>query len=245
MNEADLRRRMLALLGVSPEVTARVPAVTAQAASGEVLLYGPIVPHEIAQWFDEGVSARQFRDALAAVRAADEVVVRINSPGGDVWEASAMAQAVTERRESGGRVRMIVDGVAASSASLVMVAGDRITVAALASVMIHVPTVCVCGGAEDLRRMADFVARCGQQMAEHYARRMRRSTDDVMAMLEAETWMTAQEARRRRPRRRSRGGRSGAARTAGAVPEPQPVAGRRHRRLGEPPHAVRLAETRF
>ena len=70
------------------------------------------------------VSARTFREALNKITG--DVTVRINSPGGDAWEGSAIYQALVERRNSGAKVSAVVDGLAASAASMVMMAADDI-----------------------------------------------------------------------------------------------------------------------
>ena len=137
--------RTAALLDLSLEALSRwQPArVTAQADSGgnEVLLYGPIVSDSaksFAETFlgnETTVSNQSFRDQLAKV--SGDVTVRINSPGGDVTQASGIVAALIERRNAGDRINAVVDGLAASAAGFVMLAAHDVRMAPLASVMIH------------------------------------------------------------------------------------------------------------
>ena len=194
-------RRVLALLGIPAAVSDRWSSsrLTAQvAAENEILIYGPIVPAIDASFFTEFlgddlvVSNNIFRDRLHAING--DVTVRINSPGGDVWEASGMMTALTERRNAGDAVTVIVDGLAASAASLVMLAGGDIRVAPLASIMIHQTSGLMHGTAQEFRDMAEFLDRMDRQAASLYAVRMQMTEDAVLDALKEERWYTGPEA---------------------------------------------------
>ena len=199
-----MQRRALGMLGIPASVCDRwaseQPArLTAAApADNEVLVYGPIVDGLeaawLTEWFGENVvtSNPLFRERLNAVTG--DVVVRIDSPGGDVWAASGIMTAITERRNAGAAVDIVVDGLAASAASLVMLAGGTIKVAPMASLMIHQASGLMYGTAGDFREMADFLDRIDNQAASLYAARMDKTVDEVMAELKAETWFTGPEA---------------------------------------------------
>ena len=171
--------QLAALLAITATVRDRWDslAVSNQAAGdGEVMLYGPIVPGIEGAFISEFVgddlvvSARTFRDALNAVDG--DVTVRINSPGGDAWEGSAIYQALVERRDSGDKVSAVVDGLSASAASMVMMAADDIRIGQAAHVMIHGNRGLLYGTAEDFAAKASFLANADKELAALYGKRM-------------------------------------------------------------------------
>ncbi|MGE4297029.1 MAG: head maturation protease, ClpP-related [Desulfovibrionaceae bacterium] len=141
-------------------------------------------------WLGQGVSAAQFVRDLQDITAST-IRLCINSPGGLVWEGVAIYNAL---RRHPARVEVHVDGLAASIASLIAMAGDTITMAANAMMMIHNPWACCCGDARDMREYADFLDKIRGQLAETYAARSGKPVSDIVAMLDAETWLTAAEA---------------------------------------------------
>ena len=204
-----VQRLVLASIGVTPTAFQRwsenndatQPALIGAdgqdgAEAGEILIYGMIVPHAQARiyqdWFgdDSVMSGKMFREALSAI--SGDVLIRFNSPGGNVSEASTIVQAIDER---GPDVRGIVDGMAASAASLIMAACEDVTMARMANVMIHQGWACDCGNSSELRATADMLNSIDDQAAGIYAGRMPdTSKDEVMALMAKETWFSADEA---------------------------------------------------
>ena len=203
-----VQRLVLASIGVTPTAFQRwsevgvapSPSLGADgqdgAEAGEILIYGMIVPHDQARiyqnWFgdDSVMSGKMFREALSAI--SGDVLIRFNSPGGHVWEASTIVQAIDER---GSEVKGIVDGVAASAASLIMAACEDVTMARMANVMIHQGWACDCGTGGELRATADMLDSIDDQAAKLYADRMPdTSKKEVMALMAKETWFSADEA---------------------------------------------------
>ena len=145
---------------------------------------------EIGFW---GTDAKTFVSKLdEAAASAAEVVVAINSPGGDVFDAFAIYNAL---RRYAGRVTARIDGVAASAASLVAMAGDRIVMPENAMLMIHNPWTVALGTASDLRATADSMDKARDGILAAYRNKSGKSDEELTAMLDAETWMTAAEAR--------------------------------------------------
>ena len=195
------RLRALTLVDILPSVAARwtdAPALTAQAGEGELLVYGPIVSEREAAFAREflgieSATGEAFRSALAAIRG--DVTVRINSPGGDVHEASTMLTALQERRSSGAAVNVVVDGLAASAASVLLTAASTVRIAALGIVVIHemrMTPVAVTG--TEMRRLADFLDEMNERFTALYAARMKRNDANVRAMLATETSFSATQA---------------------------------------------------
>ena len=137
-----------------------------------------------------GVSAKSFLNVLRTV-TTDEVDVEINSPGGDVFAGLAIYNGL---RASGKKINVKVLGLAASAASLVAMAGDTIEMPENAFMMIHNPWGFAMGGADEMRNTADVLDKIGTGLVSTYAKRTGKTDQEITALLDAETWMTAQEA---------------------------------------------------
>jgi ATP-dependent Clp endopeptidase proteolytic subunit ClpP len=136
-------------------------------------------------------TAKQVLDTLAANRGAKDINLRINSMGGVVFEGFAMYALLAEHP---AKVHVSIDGIAASIASVIAMAGDDITMADNAMMMMHDPMGGALGQASDLRKMADVLDQIRNQIANVYAARSGKPVADVLAAMDAETWMTAEEA---------------------------------------------------
>ena len=102
-----------------------------------------------------GVTAKSFADEVNALDV-DELTVRINSPGGDVYEALAILNTLRAHK---ARITTVIDGLAASAASFVAMAGDEVVIRPNAEVMIHDPWAITIGSADDMRSMAKDLDR--------------------------------------------------------------------------------------
>lgn len=158
------------------------------AADGRVELF--IYDHidSDADEFWGGVSSAMVRDALPA---SGDVTVRINSPGGDVREGIAILNCL---RLHNGSVRVQVDGLAASAASFIAMAGDEIVMMPNTEMMIHDGSMITWGNAADLRADAEFLDRVSDNIASVYAARAGGEVAGWRARMLAETWYSAQEA---------------------------------------------------
>lgn len=140
-----------------------------------------------------GIPARQIVDDLAALGPVEALDVRINSPGGDVFESIAVYNALVRFP---AKVTVHIDGVAASAASLVAMAGDRTLVAENAMVMIHRPWTQAMGDAPEMRRQAEVLDKAWSAMLATYARRTGRRAatfEQKVADSGGEWWLTAEE----------------------------------------------------
>jgi ATP-dependent Clp protease protease subunit len=145
-------------------------------------------------WTGGGVTAKSVQEALDGMKGAAGLDIYINSPGGDIFEAKAIFAQV--RRFQGERV-VYVDGIAASAATFIAMAGDRIITAPAATWMIHEVWARTSGRASDFRAMADTLDLENRTFAETYASRSGSSVEDVLAWMAAETWMNATQAKER------------------------------------------------
>jgi len=145
---------------------------------------------------DDAVTAKQF---IADVRALPEAVktirVHVNSPGGSVFEAVAIANALrSESRERGRTIEMRIDGLAASAATIVTSAGDSIAIADNALMMVHNPMGVVLGPATDMRQMADLLDKVRDSIVATYRWVSQLSVKAISDLMDATTWMDAEEA---------------------------------------------------
>jgi ATP-dependent Clp endopeptidase proteolytic subunit ClpP len=159
--------------------------VRAEAGSAEVLIYDRIGEG----LFSDGVTAKAFVAALAALDVP-RITVGINSPGGSVFDGLAIFNALRNHRAA---VTTRVDGLAASIASVIALAGDEVRMADNALLMIHNPWSVLAGDAKMLRAEADVLDKVRDTMLGVYAERgMPR--DEAAAAMDAETWYSAEEA---------------------------------------------------
>ena len=152
----------------------------------EIMVYDVIG----ADFWGDGITAKDFREQVKAVKTKN-INLRLNSPGGSVTEGAAMLNALDQFK---GRIDVDVDGMAASAASVLMMAGDTVRVASNGLVMIHNPWAGVLGTADDMRRTADLLDKVRDQILDSYLRKSSLTREELGAMMDAETWMTGQEA---------------------------------------------------
>lgn len=142
---------------------------------------------EIGMW---GVSAKEFIAELKQ-HAGKKITCYINSPGGSVFDALAIYNAL---RANGAEITTKVMGVAASAASLIAMAGDKIIMPENTFMMIHNPMVGAYGNAEEMRDMADVLDKIAASLIGVYVARTGLSEADVKALLDDETWLNAADA---------------------------------------------------
>lgn len=153
--------------------------------TGEIWLFDVIGP-EWAGMINEASILQALRDM-----GGRDIDIRINSPGGDVTAASAIYNAI---QRYSGFVTTHVEALAASAASYVMLAGDAVIAAENSMIMIHSPWTMVTGNANDLRATAEVLDKFEVGMVAMYEKKTKKPRDEIKAKLDAETWMTAQEA---------------------------------------------------
>jgi ATP-dependent Clp protease protease subunit len=137
------------------------------------------------------VDAQTVISALADLEEADEVNVRINSLGGDVFEAFAIYNALVRHP---ARIVADVDGIAASAASVILQAADVRRVAANGQVMIHDAWTVATGTADELRAIAQTLEQTNDLIVDTYAARSHRPREEVREAMRAETWYTPEAA---------------------------------------------------
>ena len=141
-------------------------------------------------WSGGGVTAKNFQKELSAIKAS-QIDLHINSPGGEVFDGIAIYNLI---RQHPAKVTTYIDGLAASIASVIALAGDTIYMAENALMMIHNPYGLVMGMAEDMRKMADRLDIVRDSISKAYISKTDRPEDEINALMDAETWMSADDA---------------------------------------------------
>jgi ATP-dependent protease ClpP protease subunit len=137
-----------------------------------------------------GQTAKGLADSLRDLDS-DVLDVHLNSPGGDIFDGLAIYQAL---KDHPAQVTIRVDGLAASIASVIMMAADKIVMAPKASVMIHDGWSVACGNAAELRKLADLLDKQSEIIASVYADRSGQPADFWRDRMRDETWYNAEEA---------------------------------------------------
>ncbi|MEZ2773467.1 head maturation protease, ClpP-related [Acinetobacter pseudolwoffii] len=175
--------------GVSPLAFDRWnPAIKASDENDNTIgIYDPI---GYDYWDDSGVTAKRISAALRSLDGAD-VVVNINSPGGDVFEGLAIYNLL---REYKGHVTVRILGVAASAASFIAMAADEIQIARAGFFMIHNAWTGLWGNRNDLRETADFLEQIDDTIADIYHVKSGLSMDELKADMDKERWINGRDA---------------------------------------------------
>lgn len=138
-----------------------------------------------------GVSAKNFLADLGKLPDKAPLTLRLNSPGGSVFDAVAIYNAL---QRHAGTVTVSIDGIAASAASYIAMAGDEIIMPENAFLMIHDPSGMVMGTAADMRSMAEALDKIGGSLLRGYAAKSGKPEDEIAAIMAKETWLDAAEA---------------------------------------------------
>ena len=161
---------------------------SAKPAAGEVLIYDEIGP---SCFGEETVSAKDFDAALKALGEVSEITLRVNSPGGNVYDALAIYNML---KAHPARVTARVDGIAASAASLVVMAADEIVMPENSFLLIHEPRMLAFGAAADLLAAAADLETIARTFAAAYAGRSGMKEADVAALMAEDRLLDAAEA---------------------------------------------------
>jgi ATP-dependent Clp protease protease subunit len=153
----------------------------------ELILEGPIASES---WWGDEVTPQEFREELKN-HTGDKLTVVLNSGGGDVFAGLSIYNAL---RELDAEVTIRVDGLAASIASIIAMAGDKVIMSPGSLMMIHRPSVFAAGNVDDLDKAKDLLLKIEESITPIYTQKTGLSVEKIADMLENETWMSAEEA---------------------------------------------------
>ena len=152
----------------------------------ELLFNGPI--SEDTWWGDE-VTPALFRDELSKV--SGNLTVWLNSPGGDVFAASQIYSMLKNHK---GKVTVKIDGIAASAASVVAMAGDETLISPTGMLMCHNPMTCAMGNKADMEKAIALLDEVKESIINAYAEKSHLSRNKIARLMDEETWMNAEKA---------------------------------------------------
>lgn len=166
-----------------------------QAGGIELYIYGDIVSTSWDVWSLEDTCPQDIADFMSGIDGNAPMTVYINSGGGDVFAGIAI-HSILKRHT--GRKTGVVDGIAASIASVILMACDDIVMASGALIMIHKPSTIAWGNADDLAKMIVELDKCQQSITDIYMLKAQEgvTVEEVTDMINAETWMNGEEAQK-------------------------------------------------
>lgn len=179
--------------------------------SAEITIYGTIG----TSWWGESVSASQFAFDLGELGDVEQITVRINSAGGSVFDGLSIRSQLKNHK---AYVVAVIEGWAASIASIIAMGADKVVMCLGSMMMVHNPMNSLFDGqAKDFREMADVLDKIGESLVNVYAGKTGIDRDEIIALMDAETWMTAEEAVEKKFADEVEGGTAVAASMMGAV----------------------------
>ncbi len=158
------------------------------ADTAEILMYDQI---GLDPWSGEGIGAKQFARDLKALGNVNNITLKINSPGGDVFEGEAI---YNELRDHPATVNVRVMSLAASIASLIAMAGDTIEMQDNAKIMIHKAWALSIGNSDDMKKLASVLDTIDESLVQSYVKRTGQTEAKIRQMMSDETWMIAADA---------------------------------------------------
>lgn len=132
------------------------------------------------------------RDLIHALSEMGDVTIRINSPGGDVFDGASIFNALTSHK---GKVTTRIEGLAASIASVIAMAGAKVQAYDNTMLMIHNAWTCMCGNQYEMRDTADLLEKVDGNILDAYQKKTKMAKRDITEMMKNTTWMTAKEAK--------------------------------------------------
>lgn len=160
-------------------------ATETEPESRTLYLYGPIADES---WWGDEVTPAAFREELEA--GTGNIEVWINSPGGDCFAA---AQIYNMLREYNGKVTVKIDGIAASAASVIAMAGDVVSASPVSMMMIHNPATIAMGDHNEMQKTIDILNEVKESIINAYQDKTRLSRNKLSRLMEDETWMNAKK----------------------------------------------------
>jgi ATP-dependent Clp endopeptidase proteolytic subunit ClpP len=157
---------------------------------GEIYIYGTITDEK---WLEEDVTPSWFRDEIKKLKDKKKIVSHINSPGGGVFAGITIYNMLKRHK---AEKTTIIEGIAASIASIIALGADKIVMPKNSMVMIHKAWAIVVGNAIDMRKEADVMEKVDSSIASAIVAKTGRKEAEILDLMAAETWWTADEAKK-------------------------------------------------
>lgn len=158
-------------------------------SNSEILLYGPIAGEK--SWWEDKVTPKDFEADLESL-GNKPVTVRVNSPGGDVFAAHAIFNMLKHYK---GSVTIVIDGLAASAATIIAMAGDKIIMPSNSLMMIHNPAIGLNDyySVNELQGVMEALDKIKGSIIAAYRTKCKCTAEEITTMMDAETWLNAEE----------------------------------------------------
>ena len=140
-------------------------------------------------WIDDEITPKQFKSELMS--GSGDITLWINSPGGDVFAASQIYNMLMDYK---GDVTVKIDGLAASAASVIAMAGTRVLMSPVSQIMVHNPMTVAIGNAEEMSKAIDMLSEIKKSIINAYELKTNLPRDEISKMMDSETWMNARKA---------------------------------------------------
>ena len=140
-------------------------------------------------WIDDEITPKQFKSELMS--GSGDITLWINSPGGDVFAASQIYNILMDYK---GNVTVKIDGLAASAASVIAMAGTRVSMSPVSQIMVHNPMTVAIGNAEEMSKAIKMLSEIKESIINAYEIKTNLSRDEISKMMDSETWMNARKA---------------------------------------------------
>ena len=165
----------------------------------DLYIYGEIVQEKYVDWWTgeeskTDVALMDFKEELDKIGNVQTLNLYINSPGGDVFVASAMISMLERVKNKGTTINAYVDGISASAASFLMFAADNIYLYKNSIVMVHKPMSYAYGNSNDMQKVIDTLEKIeSSTMIPMYMSKAKISEDEVKKLIEVESWLSSEE----------------------------------------------------
>lgn len=140
-------------------------------------------------WLDDEITPKQFKSEL--ISGSGDITLWINSPGGDVFAASQIYNMLMDYK---GNVTVKIDGLAASTASVIAMAGTRVLMSPVSQIMVHNPMTVAIGNAEEMSKAIKMLSEIKESIINAYEIKTNLSRDEISKMMDSECWMNAKKA---------------------------------------------------
>ena len=140
-------------------------------------------------WIDDEITPKQFKSELMS--GSGDITLWINSPGGDVFAASQIYNMLMDYK---GNVTVKIDGLAASAASVIAMAGTRVLMSPVSQIMVHNPMTVAIGNAEEMSKAIKMLSEIKESIINAYEIKTNLSRDEISKMMDSECWMNAKKA---------------------------------------------------
>ncbi len=140
-------------------------------------------------WLDDEITPKQFKSELMS--GSGDITLWINSPGGDVFAASQIYNMLMDYK---GNVTVKIDGLAASAASVIAMAGTRVLMSPVSQIMVHNPMTVAIGNAKEMSKAIKMLSEIKESIINAYEIKTNLSRDEISKMMDSECWMNAKKA---------------------------------------------------